>query len=69
MPSNVADLSRTELLDLVRTSQRRAWQRGERLLIEEYLRRLPALQADAEAVLDLFRAEAGLREEMGEAPK
>src|SRR5262249_28732000 len=65
-PSAVAGLSRTELLDLVRTSQRRAWQRRERPLIEEYLERFPALQADSEAVLDLLRAEAVLREEMGD---
>src|SRR5262245_19341481 len=66
-PSDVAGLSRTEVLDLVRTSQRRAWQRGERPLIEDYLQRLPALQAHPDAVLDLLHAEAALREETGEA--
>src|SRR5262245_47451662 len=69
-PSLVAgELDRSELIDLVRLNQRLSWQRGERLLVEEYLDRLPELRDDAEAVLALILAETALREEFGDKPR
>jgi hypothetical protein len=47
--------------------QSQRWQRGERLLVEGYLAQQPALQEDAEAVLDLLYHEIVLREACGEA--
>src|SRR4051794_32770703 len=45
------------------------WLRGERVPAEEYLRRAPALQADADAALDLIYTELVVREELGERPE
>jgi hypothetical protein len=45
---------------------RRHWQRGERLRVEDYLARHPALRADPEAMLDLIIEEFSLREQRGE---
>jgi WD40 repeat protein len=39
---------------LLRADQSRCWQRGERPAAEDYLRRVPALADDHEALLDLF---------------
>jgi serine/threonine-protein kinase len=48
--------------------QRRCWRQGQRLRLEEYLQRYPALATDEEAVLDLLDNELALREEAGEHP-
>src|SRR5207247_1485002 len=48
--------------------QRRRWQGGERVLVEEYLARQPELAADDALVLDLIYSEVLLREEQGEVP-
>jgi serine/threonine protein kinase/Tfp pilus assembly protein PilF len=45
---------------------RRRWQRGERLLVEDYLRSNPALQGNLAALVDLIRAEIAVREAAGE---
>jgi eukaryotic-like serine/threonine-protein kinase len=57
------------LLSLVLRHQSRAWRRGERAAVEDYLAQQPGLRADAEAVLDLIYNEVLLREEDGESPR
>src|SRR5262245_15812402 len=44
------------------------WRRGERVPVEDYLARRPALQGDTEAVLDLITNEVLLRRQAGETP-
>src|SRR6516164_9104966 len=56
-------------LTLLLVDQCQRWQRGERILVEDYLRDRPALAADRSAVLDLVYNEFRLREEQGEAPQ
>jgi tRNA A-37 threonylcarbamoyl transferase component Bud32 len=63
-----ASPSRLEWLALLRADQQRRWQRGERIAVEGYLQRYPALVADPEAVLDVLYGEVLLREQQGEAP-
>ena len=48
--------------------QSERWQRGERIPAENYLRRYPPLETDAEAVVELAYGEFLLREEHGELP-
>jgi WD40 repeat protein/serine/threonine protein kinase/tetratricopeptide (TPR) repeat protein len=48
--------------------QCRRWQQGERVRVEAYLERAPALRADREGLLDLIFNEFVLREQGGEAP-
>ncbi len=60
--------ARSVWLRRVRAEQAERWRRGERVLVEAYLEREPALDADTEAVLDLVYSEALLREERGEHP-
>jgi hypothetical protein len=57
--------SAPSLLPLLRDQQAR-WRQGERVLVEEYLARQPALAANPEAALDLIVHEALLRRERGE---
>jgi serine/threonine-protein kinase len=57
------------LLALLQAHQRRGWRRGERPLVETYLVQHPAIQADAETVLDLIYTEILSREEAGESPR
>jgi serine/threonine protein kinase/Tfp pilus assembly protein PilF len=54
----------TSLLD----DQNLHWLLGERVLVEDYLAREPALHHDSDALLDLIYNEIRLREESGEAP-
>jgi serine/threonine protein kinase len=49
--------------------QRTRWQQGEPMLVEVYLAQQPALNTDAEAVLDLIAHEVLLRQEQGELPQ
>jgi serine/threonine protein kinase/tetratricopeptide (TPR) repeat protein len=49
--------------------QRRRWEDGERVLVETYVQRHPALHSDAEQLLDLVYHEVLLREEYGEVPR
>jgi serine/threonine protein kinase len=48
--------------------QRQRWQRGERGLVEAYLREWPVLLGDTESQLDLIYNEMLLREDGGEVP-
>src|SRR5262249_611704 len=56
-------------LHQLRAGQGERWSRGERVPVETYLEREPALQADPEALLDLIYSEVLLREERGECPR
>jgi serine/threonine-protein kinase len=49
--------------------QRARWSRGDRVLVEAYVRRHPALRDDGEALLDLIYNEVFLREQAGESPR
>ncbi len=62
------DLGATELVAVLLVDQRERWQVGERTPAENYLRRFPALEADAEAVVELAYGEFLLREEREERP-
>jgi tetratricopeptide (TPR) repeat protein/tRNA A-37 threonylcarbamoyl transferase component Bud32 len=55
------------LLALLLRHQSRAWRRGERAPVEDYLAQQPGLRDDAETVLDLIYNEIVLREEVGES--
>jgi tetratricopeptide (TPR) repeat protein len=69
LPDRLRGLSRPEQVALLQADQQRRWQRGERPRVEDYLRQVPDLRADAEAVLDLVYAEILLRQDAGEAPR
>jgi serine/threonine protein kinase len=55
-----------QLATLLRDDQRACWRRGERVAVEVYLDRHPALSADAQ--LDLIYNEVVLLQEAGETP-
>jgi hypothetical protein len=52
----------------LRVDQRQRWLSGERVPVEDYLRRHPAVRADRESALDLIFNEFLLREQLGEQP-
>src|SRR5262249_51810860 len=56
-----------ELVDRLRDDQRDRRRRGERRVVEDYLRAHPALAGDAEALLDLIYHERKLDQEDGSA--
>jgi serine/threonine protein kinase len=56
------------LLDRALDDQRSSWIRGERIPVEEYLARDPALRDDPDAILDLIYQEYLLLRERGETP-
>src|SRR5262249_27719213 len=58
-----------QLIDVVWTDWRRRWQRGERVLVESYFQRYPALGTGAASALELVYQEVLLREERGEKPE
>jgi tRNA A-37 threonylcarbamoyl transferase component Bud32 len=62
-------LTPAQLVTVLRVDQRHRWLRGQRVPAEDYLRRQPALAADAEAALDLIFSEFVLREELGDTPR
>src|SRR5262249_22873605 len=67
----LAPLSPAELLRLLLGKQRQDWERGDRVLVEEYLERLRAAGEswlDAEGALALLSHEIALREERGDRP-
>jgi serine/threonine protein kinase/WD40 repeat protein len=66
--AGAADLSSTELVDLIARDLERHWQRGERVLVETYLAALPA-PADADVRMDLIYSEILVREAAGDPPK
>lgn len=55
------------LFKLTTLEQRGRWERGDRVLVETYLKRFPSLAEDSEQLLDLIYAEICLRQEHGEA--
>jgi hypothetical protein len=54
------------LLAAMLDEQRRTWRRGERVLVESFLTRVPELKTDRSGQLDLIYNEIVLREEVGE---
>ena len=58
----------SEFLATIQAEQRGRWERGERVLAEQYLEQHPALRSNADSALDLIYAEVLLREEWGETP-
>src|SRR4051812_23122400 len=55
--AQAGDLSPAERVEVLRIDQFERWQRGERVLAEEYLRQRPTLQLDDEAALLLIYSE------------
>src|ERR1700722_11704618 len=49
-------------------NQRRRWQTGERVSVEEYLNEYPELGSHPDGLLDLLYNEVLLREELGDQP-
>src|SRR5262249_18658294 len=66
--AQVRELRPDVLLRAVRVHQAQSWKRGERLGVEAYLARLPAL-ADEELLVALVCHEMQLRQAHGEAPR
>jgi tetratricopeptide (TPR) repeat protein len=62
------NLNPTQLVEMLRGEQRQRWQGGERILVEAYFQRHPALQADANCALQMVYQEVLLREQHGETP-
>jgi serine/threonine-protein kinase len=58
----------TDLLYRLRADQSERWRRGERVLVEDYLRQYPQLDQDEGLLLDLVYAEVLLREQGAETP-
>lgn len=56
------------LAEALIADQRKRWQHGEWVAVEDYLVRFPQLGAEPEAVVDLIYGEFLLREARGEAP-
>src|SRR5919204_6563476 len=61
--------SLTRLIEEVCQEQRQRWQAGERLRVEEYLRRYPELAADTACAVELVFHEILLSTERGETPQ
>ena len=59
-------LPRTQWLGLLRADMQQRWRSGQRVMVEYYLERYPALGHDSEGLLDLIYQECLLREEQGE---
>ena len=55
-----------QLLARLLAEQRARWERGDRFLVETYLHQHPALEGEADAILDLIYNEVFLREQAGE---
>jgi tetratricopeptide (TPR) repeat protein/tRNA A-37 threonylcarbamoyl transferase component Bud32 len=67
--ARAAEGSALQRLAVLRADQHRRWRQGQRLPVETYLERMPAVRDDGEAVLDLVYSEVLLREEAGERPQ
>ncbi|MFN4257853.1 MAG: protein kinase domain-containing protein, partial [Gemmataceae bacterium] len=67
--AEMGDAAAMPSLTELRFDQRQRWQRGERYLVEEYLRLYPPLTEQPEAVVDLIAHEILLREANGEHPE
>jgi hypothetical protein len=59
----------TQRADEIAADQYARWQRGERVLAEEYLRLEPRVAANVDAACDVVYGEFLLREDLGEAPE
>lgn len=57
------------VVEMVLDEQRRRWREGERILVEAFLERVPALGSDRAVILDLIYNEIVLRENAGERPE
>ena len=57
-----------QLLDPALDDQESSWMSGDRMPVEDFLRREPVLRNNAEAVLDLIYHEYTLRRRLGEQP-
>src|SRR6266542_841034 len=60
--------NRAELLARLGAEQREHWRAGQRILVEEFLARYPALEADEAGLVDLIVGEIQLRQRLGETP-
>ncbi len=67
--SESSPLTPTQRADEIAADQYVRWQRGERILAEEYLRLEPHLAANLDAACDVVYGEFLLREDLGEAPE
>ena len=67
--SRAGQLKPAELQTFLRADQYKRWQRGERMLVEIYLQRVPALRQEEEAIFDLIINEVIVREERHESPR
>src|SRR5262245_7123517 len=56
-----------DLVQQLLDETRQRWQRGEKVLVEDYLARYPNLTANPEGVVDLIYGEVLVREQAGEA--
>ncbi|WP_406697083.1 protein kinase [Singulisphaera sp. Ch08] len=63
-----ANASRGLIVTLLEDQQRR-WERGEPVLVGDYLEHHPALKADPESLVKLIANEMRLREQQGETPE
>ncbi len=65
--ASAADLSPTEIVELITRDLEGRWQQGERVLVETYLPALPA-PVDADVQMDLIYTEILVREAAGDRP-
>jgi tetratricopeptide (TPR) repeat protein len=56
----------TDLVAFVRADQRAHWHQGDPVWVEDYLKALPSLLLDTEAILELICHEMALRQERGD---
>lgn len=66
--AQAACLSPVELAELLTSDQAVRWERGERVLVEDYLELCSVLENEVEATCNLVYGEFLLREEQGESP-
>jgi serine/threonine protein kinase len=61
----VASLPRAFLVELLLFDQKRRWSRGEEVVVEQYVNRVPLLAADAQSRVDLISGEFTVRRSLG----
>src|SRR5258708_4643318 len=69
VPAHAGRQPSPDLAPQLRGIQQLAWERGERLPVEQLLARYPAIAADAESVIDLIYHEYLLHEQFGDRPE
>jgi eukaryotic-like serine/threonine-protein kinase len=67
--ARAAQCSATELADFALADLGQRWRRGEKVPVEAYLERIPALRSSNECILDFIYGEVLVREELGESPE